>query len=256
MISFNGAAKKLADTDLPELGQVIGVGEDEIHAFLDTESAGHGFDRNNRPTMLFEPHIFYRQLTGDKLTRAVNGGLAYPKWGEKPYPFDSYPRLMAAMIIDETAALQSASWGFGQILGVNHMSVRYATVQEMVQAFCDSEKAQVRAIIDFLISNHLDSALRSHDWARLAAGYNGAGYAKNGYDKKLAANFKYWQGIKDTPWAPVPKPVPAPTIPAPVPVPAASPAPVQPIATSGGINALIAVILKIVTFMIARKAKP
>ncbi|MER8423279.1 N-acetylmuramidase domain-containing protein [Mesorhizobium sp. M1403] len=36
------------------------------------------------------------------------------EWGEKPKPRDSYPRLKAACVIDETAALKSASWGLGQ----------------------------------------------------------------------------------------------------------------------------------------------
>lgn len=255
-INFNGAAIKLTDTDLPELGSAIGVGEDEIHAFLDTESRGTGFDRNKRPTMLFEPHIFYRQLTGDQLTRAINGGLAYRNWGEKPYPADSYPRLMAAMQINETAALCSASWGYGQILGINHAEVKYATVQEMVVAFCESEKNQVRAIIDFLMTNHLDTALRAHDWAHLAAGYNGAGYAKNGYDKKLAANFAYWQAIKDTPWSPAPKTAP----PAPGTAPMA-PRPVKPVTpptapVSVASDGIWDILLKIFLIFIARKAKP
>jgi hypothetical protein len=116
------------------------------------------------------------------------------------------------MAIDETAALNSCSWGMGQILGLNHASVGYATPQAMVEAFCDSERNQVAAIIEFLISHHLDGALRAHDWPKLAAGYNGAAYAKNGYDRKLAANFKHWLGIADTVVPPV-----APVVPAPAP---------------------------------------
>jgi hypothetical protein len=220
-MNFIGKAIHLNDYDLPEVGNTINVGEDEIHAFLDTESAGHGFDHMGRPVMLFEPHVFYRHLEGTFLDRAVRLGLAYPKWGEQPYSHDSYPRLMAAMAIDETAALKSASWGLGQILGVNHAMVGYPTPQAMVQAFCESEKAQLEAIVDFLIANKLDGALRKHDWATLAAGYNGAAYAKNGYDKKLAANFAKWKAIKDTPWPP--KAVPVSPQPTPEPKPSVTP---------------------------------
>lgn len=36
--------------------------------------------------MLFEPHVFYRLLgKGAKRDAAVSAGLAYPKWGMKPY---------------------------------------------------------------------------------------------------------------------------------------------------------------------------
>ena len=37
----------------------------------------------------------------------------------------------------------------------------------------------------------LCQALRNHDWAAFAHGYNGAGYAKNEYDKKLAAAYQH-----------------------------------------------------------------
>ena len=110
---FKGAAKNLDDIDLPKLGARIGVGEDELHAVLDVETSGGAWDRQGRPKMLFEPHVFYRNLSGAARTQAMKTGLAYPKWGEKPYPADSYPSLLQAIAIDETAALRSASWGMG-----------------------------------------------------------------------------------------------------------------------------------------------
>lgn len=101
--TFKGAARRLTDLDLPRLGARIGVGEDEIHAFLDVETSGHGFDAQGRPIILFEPHVFFRNLSGTARAQAVAAGLAYVRWGEKPYPRDSYPRLKAACAIDETA---------------------------------------------------------------------------------------------------------------------------------------------------------
>lgn len=104
---FRGRAARLADVDLPRVGHMLGVGEDEIHAVLDVEARGSGFDQRGRPTMLFEPHLFWRELGGSvgKRTRAAAAGLAYEKWGTNPYPADSYPRLTLAMAVDETAAL-------------------------------------------------------------------------------------------------------------------------------------------------------
>jgi hypothetical protein len=64
MIEFRGPAKRLDDIDLPRIGHEIGVGEDEIHAVLTVESSGSGFDAKGRPKMLFEPHVFYRNLSG------------------------------------------------------------------------------------------------------------------------------------------------------------------------------------------------
>ena len=198
MVNFKGAAKRLDDIDLPTLGARIGVGEDELHAFLDVETRGSGFDSQGRTIILFEPHVFYRNLSGDKRARAVREGLAYAKWGQAPYPKDSYPRLLKAIAIDETAALKSASWGLGQIMGGNHIAAGYDTVQDMVTAFAADEENQLAAAVNFIKANHLDDELRRHDWAGFARGYNGPGYARNKYDVKLAEAFRKWSRIKDT----------------------------------------------------------
>lgn len=200
--NFAGAAVRLDDLALPKLGAKIGVGEDEIHAFLDVETRGHGFDASGRPIILFEPHVFYRNLAGAARAKAVAQGLAYPKWGEQPYPKDSYPRLKLACAIDETAALKSASWGLGQVLGENFEAAGFLTPQAMVEAMMDSEELQLEASVNFIKANHLDAALRAHDWATFAKGYNGASYKKNAYDTKLADAFRKWSRIKDTPWTP------------------------------------------------------
>lgn len=220
-ISFIGEAKRIEDIDIPRIGARIGVGEDELHAFMEVEAAGSGFDRQGRPKMLFEPHIFHKHLQGEKRERAVKAGLAYPKW-RREYPKDSYPRLLAAMEIDETAALKSASWGLGQILGENHKAAGYKSPQDMVRAFTEDEENHLEAMVSFLKANGLDKHLRAHNWAELARGYNGPAYAQHGYHTKLKAAFAKWQKIKDTPWPP------AAPIPAAKPEPAPAPLPVLP----------------------------
>jgi hypothetical protein len=197
--NFKGKAKRIDDIDLPMVGRLINVGEDEVHAILDVESAGSGFDKQGRPKMLFEPHIFWRELgPGPKRDKAAAQGLAYPRW-KRGYPNDSYPRLLKAIAIDETAALRSASWGLGQIMGFNHIKAGYQSVWGMVQAFLDDEESHLYAMLRFIQNSGLADELRRHDWAGFARGYNGAGFAKNGYDRKLAAAFAKWQKIKDTP---------------------------------------------------------
>ncbi|WP_166415441.1 N-acetylmuramidase domain-containing protein [Cochlodiniinecator piscidefendens] len=110
-------ADPIKNGGITRIGAKIGVGEDEIHAVLDVETRGGGFDSQGRPKMLFEPHVFYRELSGAENAEAVNAGLAYLKWGKRKYPRDSYSRLQKAMEINPEAALRSASWGLGQIMG-------------------------------------------------------------------------------------------------------------------------------------------
>lgn len=240
MRSFKGAARKLGDLDLPYIGSAIGVGEDEVHAILEVEASGSGFDSAGRPKMLFEPHWFYRLLSGSQRDQAIALGLAYPKWKPGAYPNDSYPRLIKAMAIDETAALKSASWGLGQVLGVNHKAAGYATPQLMVERFCESEAEQLSAMIRFIKFNKLDDNLRAHDWAGFAFGYNGEQYAVHNYHGKLAAAYAKWDRIKDTPWDGKTPPMPPlpPDIPKPPTKPPTRP-PVVPTPAKQGIIATI-----------------
>ena len=196
---FKGKAKKLDDIDIPTLGATIGVGEDKLHAIIEVETSGGGFDKQGRPRMLFEPHVFYRMLEGKKREHAVAQGLAYPKWGTKPYPHDSYPRLEKAMAIDQSAALQSCSWGLGQIMGSHFKMLGYASPQAMVKHFMEDEEYHLAAMVKFIEVNNIDDDLRRHDWAAVAIVYNGSGYAKNKYDTKLRDAYARWAKIPDTP---------------------------------------------------------
>jgi len=196
---FKGAAKRLEDRDIPRIAAEIGCGEDELHAFMDVEAAGSGFDSKGRPKILFEPHVFYRNLTGKKRDEAVKQGLAYATWGEKPYPKDSYPRLIKAVAIDETAALKATSWGLTQILGENCKGAGYSTPQAMVLAFMHDEENHLKATVKLLDYKQIADDLRAHDWAVVAHAWNGPGYKKNKYDTKMAAAYAEWAKIKDTP---------------------------------------------------------
>lgn len=195
---YTGAAKRLDAFDVPNIAAEIGVGEDELHAFMDVEAAGAGFDVSGRVKMLFEPHVFYRELgPGKKRDRAVKEGLAYARWKPGAYPTDSYPRLKAAMQIDETAALRAASWGLGQVMGFNCAVVGYAMPQAMVKAFADDEENQLRAMVKFIKAKPgLLTAIKARDWPKVERLYNGGGF-RGAYATKMAAAFALWQKIKD-----------------------------------------------------------
>ena len=200
--TFQGEARPLKEKDIPRIAHLIGTGEDEIRAFMEVEAAGSGFDSEGRPKMLFEPHVFYRNLSGDNRSKAVAEGLAYRSWGEQPYPSDSYPRIKQAMEIDKKAALLSASWGAGQILGTNFSIVGYASIEQMVNSFMDDEEEHIEAMIKFILANSIDDDIRAHRWATVARVYNGPGYKKWGYHTKLAKAFRKWQGVPDIDWSP------------------------------------------------------
>lgn len=199
---FKGAARRLDDVDLPRLGHLIGVGEDVVHAILDVEAAGAGFDDQGRPKMLYEPHLFWRELgPGEARVLAQAQGLAYPSW-RRSYPKDSYPRFAEARKIDARAAFRSCSWGLGQILGSNASLAGFDSPEEMVAAFMEDEEHHLAAMVQFIISAGLDDELRRLDWRGFARGYNGPQYERNGYHTKLAKRYAWWATKPDTPWSP------------------------------------------------------
>jgi hypothetical protein len=194
MINFRGAAARMDPNGMATAAAQLGLTTELIQTVIDTETNGHGFDIKGRPSMLFEPHVFYRLLasstaTQNALQRAVQEGLAYRAQGMRPYPIDSYPHLKLAMMIDETNALQSASWGIGQIMGFNFKAAGYASVQDMVAAACASEDNQLEMMMRFIAQDEtLGDALHQHDWETFAAHYNGSRNVAV-YARKLASAY-------------------------------------------------------------------
>src|SRR6188768_3727114 len=82
-----GSGKRLSSAELLTAADKLGVDVATLRAILQVETAGAGFDAKKRLKLLFEPHIFYRQLgPGPKRDEAVKKGLAYRKARTRPYP--------------------------------------------------------------------------------------------------------------------------------------------------------------------------
>ncbi len=217
-MNFLGRAKPIEDVDLPRIGHEIGVGEDIIHALMDVEAPKSGFDPSGRPRILFEPARFYKNLTDlatvGQRQRAVQEGLAAPKWGQIPYGTEAsqYGKLTRATNIHKIAALRSCSWGRSQIMGENHLMAGYASVELMIADFCDDEDNHIEAMIRFIKASKIDDDLKrihdrkrrtvAADWVNVASTYNGSGYAKHNYHGRLSDRYNFWFGIRDTPWSP------------------------------------------------------
>jgi hypothetical protein len=109
---------------------------------------------------------------------------------------DRRPEILYERHTFRAAALRSTSWGLGQILGMNCAMAGFSDVEAFVAAMSDSEDAQLAAVTAFIDAAGLTGALRTHDWASFARGYNGPAYARNQYDTRLRGEFqKYATGI-------------------------------------------------------------
>lgn len=188
-------SKLLTEQDYTAAADALDCDVAAIKAVCEVEAPQGGFHADGAtPRILFEAHHFSR-LTGGRFD-ASHPHISSRTWNRALYRggIAEHERLNAAVALDRDAALQSASWGKFQIMGFNFAACGYADVQNFVNAMYRSEGAQLEAFIGFVRANHLDAPLRDHRWADFARGYNGAGYAANAYDSKLAAAWRKWGG--------------------------------------------------------------
>ena len=167
-----------------------------IKAVIKVESRGSGFYDDRRPVILFEGHIFWRELKkvgmNPKSLQRGNEDIVYRKWVRKHYKGTArgeFDRLKRAQAIHPEAALRSASWGMFQIMGFNHKASGFDNVQSYIDAMYASEYEHIQAFINFLKAENIYRYLKAKDWANFARRYNGPAYKKNGYDWKLQVAF-------------------------------------------------------------------
>jgi hypothetical protein len=192
---FSGIGSAMSSEGLSAVADRLGVHTAEIWALLTVETRGCGFLRDRRPLILFERHIFSRETGGRYDGSAPE--VSQPTWGGYGAAVEhQYDRLAQAISLDRTAALRSASWGIGQVMGFHADRVGYNDVEAFVKAMADSEDAQLAVMAAEIASSRLDGALRTHDWPTFARGYNGPLYARNQYDIRLAAAYgKFRMGL-------------------------------------------------------------
>jgi len=191
-----GRALRITYADIANCAAWLDVDQAALRAVMSVESRVSGYDAKRRPIILFEPHKFYAELDGEQRMEACRQGLAYPSWGEKPYPRTSdgnYERLEAARAIDNEKAFRAVSIGLGQVMGGNFHAAGHSSAAEMFDAARNSEREQLMQMANFIKARLLAMPLREHAWARFAEGYNGPGYRANHYDQKLATEFAHWE---------------------------------------------------------------
>lgn len=160
-------------------------------AVVDIESAGRVGTMIKgalHPTIRFEGHYFDRRLKGETRQTARQRGLASPSAGAIKNPRSQtarYAMLKRAKAIDMSAAIESTSWGVGQVMGSHWRMLGYQSATHFEAAMHEGLAGQVEAMVRFIVTSKLDKPLRARDWQAFARGYNGPAYAKNRYDEKL-----------------------------------------------------------------------
>jgi hypothetical protein len=184
-MNFQGSGRPINDEGMDKVCSALGIAESAVWAVLTVETRGFGYLQDRRPQILFERHIFHRLTAGvhDTGNEAISNRIPGGYVGGR----SEYDRLEKAMELAREAALQSASWGIGQVMGFNYEAAGFTSVDAMVEGMVKSENEQLMAMANFIKFNNLADALRRNNWVSFARGYNGRDFKKNEYDTRLAA---------------------------------------------------------------------
>lgn len=184
---FQSQGRPLSADGMEQVCSALGVAEADVWALLTVETRGFGFLQDRRPQILFERHVFHR-LTQGRHDRK-HADISNAKAGGYAGGASEYARLQKSMRLDRQAALQSASWGIGQVMGFNYQAAGFATVDDAVAAMVQGEDAQLLAMGNFINQSNLSRALQRRNWVSFARGYNGPEFKNNQYDQRLAAAY-------------------------------------------------------------------
>lgn len=191
----------ILDNDLHNMAKKINVDLAVIQAIKQIEAQASGF-KNGLPVILFERHIFYKQLKKHGFN-ADELSLTYPQLINKKSGGylggnqENY-RLEMARQIDEVSAIESASWGLFQIMGYHWQALDYQSAHEFETMMSESEKNQLDAFYRFITlpsNKKILTSMKNKDFVSFAKYYNGTGYKKNQYDEKLQAAYEHFKTI-------------------------------------------------------------
>lgn len=177
----------LKNADFDTAATTLGCETAAIKAVAEVETKRGANDEMGRPTILFERHKFRRFTSGAYNT--THPDLSNSQGGYGRFSAQ-YPKLYRAAVLDETAALKSASWGAFQIMGFNHQAAGYRSVAAFVDAMIGSQANQLGAFVSFINADAgMKKAIQDKNWATFARKYNGPKYAENSYDTKMATAY-------------------------------------------------------------------
>jgi len=191
-------SKKLTSDQIKNQALALGVEVATLRAVIEVECKGSGFNSDNTPVILFERHVMRQRLIANNKSKVVETmmikrpDLCNTTAGNYGLYTAQHGRLNAASQYDRTSALESCSWGIGQVMGYHWKALDYPTLQSFINAMYKDEASQLEAMCRYIKVNNLVNALMNKDWKAFARGYNGVAYAKNSYDVKLANAYKKW----------------------------------------------------------------
>ena len=191
----------ITEAEFEQVAQDYNIEVAAIKAVHQVEANNGGFLPDGRLKILFEGHVFWRQLVKKRvdpysILKQEHRDVLYKHWTRNEYigGAGEWDRLEEAYDMTEddrvkTAAVESASYGAFQLMGFNAELVGFKDAFDLYFFLAEKELNHLKVLIKFCEANNLTRHLRSKNWAAFAKGYNGPGYAQNKYDTKLEAAY-------------------------------------------------------------------
>lgn len=175
--------KKAADGIQVELEKCL--------AFMQVESGNQVYATvggRNEPLIRWEGHYFYKLVPAKLLQKAIAIGLANKTVGGVKNPASQvgrYEYLERGKQLDYAAAVSSASWGIGQVMGSHWEWLGLPSAKSFEQTVRSGFSGQLKVMFLFLEKSGIIPHLRRGDWSAVARIYNGPKYANGKYHIKM-----------------------------------------------------------------------
>ena len=175
---------------IKSIAEPLGMNWRTLAAIASVESSGNGFDKDGQVKVRFEPHHFNKR--SETKMPFTDGGKGFSRIASET----NRAAYLNACEIDDSAAIESTSFGMFQIMGFHWKSLGYDSPQAFAEGM-NYEAGQYRAFSLFIMRNkNLRDVAREgeptlDDFRKFARTYNGPSNVEN-YAAKM---FKAYQAL-------------------------------------------------------------
>lgn len=186
----------LTETDFRIVAAELGVDVASIKAVVSIEAGSQmkGFWAPGIPVINFDRSMYNRFRHTVPSRKGAVGEKVSPKL--TGYARSEWTQLINARKVNAQGANMGTFWGMFQIGGFNYRLCGCKTVDEFVRLMAYSELEQLELFAAFISNTGMLADLKAKNWAGFARKYNGPGYAKRGYHRKMAAAYAKFKSMK------------------------------------------------------------
>ena len=176
----------LTEEDFRMVAEELGVEVAAMKAVVAIEAGSQmcGFWAPGVPVINFD-RAMYNKFRRSATSKAGAKGETVPA-GLTGYARSEWTQLINARKSNAEGANMGTFWGMFQIGGFNYKLCGCQTVDEFVRLMAYSELEQLELFAAFITNTGMVEDLRKKNWRGFAREYNGASYARRGYQTKMA----------------------------------------------------------------------